>query len=356
VLLVLLSLGAGCAQSTMVRMPVTLAARVPVRVFPVIWVAAGAHDPDQELADVLAAHLAEADESEIRRVELSELEPARVAGKIPPSTVVVLVEVELRDGLHTYWDTAPTQTCGFYTCTTQYESYVATANEVSGRLTLTVYEGPTARVLQTENVVRTLVGDDPRSVRGAMLDWLADDVQRLVDSADVTERVHLYRVSLPEVKAALARIENGDWEEGRALLEQAKERLSGMKKREQAKVFYNLGMARRFAPGPQGLDAEAYAAAKRAFEWAVKLDPSPQHQRALTKLERQYVGLIDLEAQRRARAHNFTLPKHAADAAHAAPADTEEPTPSEALPSEPLPSDKQDTSGGEAPVSPAPAP
>ncbi len=305
--LVCLALLGGCVRSTLVRVPVTFAARVPVRVFPQIWVAGGNFDEDERIAERLAAHLAQDGKSEVRQVDISELEPARLAGNIPATTAVVLVELELREGLQQYWETAPIQSCGYYNCATQYQPFTSAAPEVTAVATVTVYEGPTARVLQRERVGRTIVSQSAERARLDIVEMIADEVEQLVDTLRVNERVTLYRVDMPEVEVAIGRIEAGKWAEGRALLETAKDQLGGRKKKQQARVWYNLGMARRFSPGENGLDEAAYQAAQRAFNWAMRIDPSLQYERAIVRLERHYRNMIQLAEQELSRKHNFEV-------------------------------------------------
>ncbi len=295
----------GCVRTVTVRAPVTFAARVPVRVFPSLWIAGGTFDEDKRIAERLADHLAQDSKIEVRQVDLAELEPARVAGKIPATTAVLLVELELREGEQAYWDTAPVQSCSYYGCTTQYQSFMSTAPALTAVATLTVYEGPTARVLQREQVGRTVVSDSSERARVEMVELVASDVERLVDTSSVNERVILYRVDMPEVDAAIARVEGKNWVDARRLLEEAKAKLGGLNKKTQARVWYDLGHARRFAPGERGLDEAAYQAAQRAFNWAIRLDPNEEYARALTRLEKHYRSVIDMAEQERARQHNF---------------------------------------------------
>jgi hypothetical protein len=261
---------------------------------------------DEQVAEALAAHLAQDGKVEVRRVDVAELEPARQRGEISSATVVLLAELRLREGMEMSWDTAPVQSCGYYGCSTQYQSLWSNAPAVSGELVLTVYEGPTARVLQRERLQRAFVGDDTEFARATVVAMLTEAALEAVDIRDETVRVELYRTKQPEeAKRALAELERGHWKEGRALLEQAKDKLGGLSTKEQAQVWFNLGIARRFAPGPQGLDEAAYHAAFRALQWAARLDPKPAHHVALERLEHAYQDSIDLAEQRKARKENF---------------------------------------------------
>jgi hypothetical protein len=300
-----------CIPSSFVTARVTIPARVPVRTFPSVWVVGGNFAEDDEVAEALAGHIALDPEIEVRRVDLAELEPARQRGEISAATVVVFSELTLREGLETNWDTAPVQSCGYYGCVTQYQSFMSNAAAVSGELVLTVYEGPTARVLQRERIKRSYVGEDAEYSRANVVALLIEAALDAVDILNERVRIEVYRTQEPEdAKRALHEIELGHWVQGRALLERAKEQLGGLSKEEQAHVWFNLGVARRFAAGPNGLDEATYQAAKRAFQWALRLEPKPAHRIALERLDHAYQDSLDLVEQTKARQENFrALPK-----------------------------------------------
>lgn len=307
-LLILALLMGACAQTMTARAPLLVPAKVPVRVFPSIWVAGGDNPIENYLLDRLASHLAQDGRREVRRVQTAELEPAREAGRIAGTTAVVFLRASSNEAVRRYWDSAPTQYCGFYGCSTNFQSYMVTALEVAVRAELTVYEGPSARVLQQERYERSLLGEDTQELRQVVVEQLAVELEHSVDVLRIRPRFELYRVrGMPEVKAALERIGKGDWTGGRAHLEKAATQLSGQKKSIQARVWYNLGIARWAAPGPAGLTAEAYAAAHRALAIAQSVAPAPHHASALAELDMARKGFEILEAQRQATAHNFEL-------------------------------------------------
>jgi hypothetical protein len=185
----------GCVHSVTVRGPVLLPARIPVRSFPSIWVSGGALEDEQYLQDRLANHLAEDGQREVRRVELGELEPARKAGTIPASTVVVLIQVSTETGEHNEWATSPGQVCTFYGgCYLQYQTYPVSVPEVRGEVVVTVYEGPTAKVLQREIVRRMVVGDDSDQGVNQLLDQLALALDHAVDVLRLRQRFAMYVV------------------------------------------------------------------------------------------------------------------------------------------------------------------
>jgi hypothetical protein len=347
-----LTLG-GCAQTMAARAPLLLPAKVPVRVFPSIWVTGGDNPIENYLLDRLAAHLAKDGRREVRRVQVAELEPAREAGQINGTTAVLFLRASSQDSVRRYWDSMPTQYCGFYGCSTAFQSYMVTAIDVEAHAELTVYEGPTARVLQQELFERNLLGEDAEGLRQAVVDQLGVELERSVDVLRIRPRFELYRLRrLQEVSAALERIGKGDWSGGRAHLEVAAKQLGGQRKSVQARVWYNLGIARWAAPGALGLTREAYAAAHRALALAQSLVPAPHHQAALEELDKARQAFETLEAQRQATAHNFALAerqqgmgKGSSEAPQSAPA--------ELPPLEPPPSMEQPGSAPTSPPTPA---
>ena len=121
--------------------------------------------------------------------------------------------------------------CGYYGCMTDMQSYLVTAVEVRAKAELTVYEGPTARVLQTERFEGSAVGEDPKQLQESAVELLARELERSVDVLSFHPRFELYRVNMPEVKAAIEAIRSGDWSKGREQLERAAKRLGGHKKK-----------------------------------------------------------------------------------------------------------------------------
>ena len=319
-LALMLTLLAACSHTVTVRGATLFPARVPVRAFPTIWISGGSLDEEVFLQDRLAAHLADDGQHEVRRVDLAELEPARKAGKISPTTVVILIDLKVDESVRSDWATSPAAVCGYYGCYTQYQSYPVSVPELRGEALVTVYEGPTARVLQRERF-RNLTVDDSEQGADVLLEGLARDIERAVDVLRKRERVELYKVKdVPGVNEAVALIEKGKWYEGRDLLEHAKDQLSAVDKESQGRVWFDLGLARWFAPGPAGLTESAYQDARRALETALALAPHPVHRRVLAALELARKNYAVLEEQRRATAHNYSMRQAAKPAEPAPPA------------------------------------
>lgn len=308
-LVALLVAGAtGCAQRVVVRAPVMYPARVPVRAFPSILVA-GNKLPEGDLAERLRAHLAKDGQHDVKRVEVADLESLREAGSISPLTLVVVVVPGIYDDPQEDWVTVPVQTCDFYYgCFTQYQSVYTEVPQLLGEVTLTVYEGPTAKTLQTATFDAAVYRPDSPEARKQVVDQLGQQLERAVDVLQSAIKVELESVDEhPIVRDAIANIQKGKWDEGRALLEQAAAQLGGLKRSVQARILYDLAIARWYAPGPQGLTQGAFDAASRALAEAIRLDGSARYRRTQERLSQARQRQQILDEQRRAATLNYSL-------------------------------------------------
>lgn len=308
-LLSLLIAGAtGCAQRVVVRAPVLYPARVPVRAFPSI-VIAGNKLPEGDLAERLRAHLAKDGQHDVKRVEVADLETMREAGAISPLTLVVVVVPGIYDDPQADWVTVPVQSCDFYYgCFTQYQSVYTEVPQLLGEVTLTVYEGPTAKTLQTATFDAAVYRRDSPEARRQVIEQLGQQLERAVDVLQSAIKVELEPVDEhPIVRDALARIQKGGWEEGRALLEQAAAQLGGLKPRVQARILYDLAIARWYAPGPAGLTQAAFDAASRVLAEAIRLDGSARYKQTQERLTMARQRQQILDEQRRAAKVNYAL-------------------------------------------------
>lgn len=306
-LLVLVATGA-CARPLVVKAPVLYPARVPVRAYPSIWVVGGAL-PEGDLGERLRAHIAHDAQTTTRRLEVKELEPLRESGSIPPLTLVVILEPSMYSDVQSRWEVVPVRYCDYYWgCFTDYQNVYSTTPQVVGEVVLTVYDGPTARVLQKEHFQSVSYERNTPRVRAQLLEQLATQLERSVDVLKSEARFELEPVDeIPAVRQALADIQAGRWEAGRSLLEQAALQLDGLSHEVQARVWYDLAIARWQAPGPGGLTRQAYEAAKRALDLAVAREQSGRYRGALERLELARQREAILEEQRRAREHNFAM-------------------------------------------------
>lgn len=306
-LLGVLLFASACARPLVVRAPVLHPARVPLRAFPTIWIA-GMSLPEGDLAERLRAHLAQRAGWAVRKVEVQELEPLREASGISPLTLVVTLEPEIDVEERELWDSVPVSYCGWGGCVTDWQMAYVERREVVADLLLTVYEGPSARVLQAERFQVVVHGGSGKGERQQAFEQLALELTRAVDVLSVAQRFVLEPVKEPaSAEQALELLRAGKWREGRALLEQAARELGGLGPRVQASVLYDLAIARWAAPGEQGLTEQAYADALRPLERAIGLADSQLYQRARQQLKEARERHAVLEAQRASAAHNFAL-------------------------------------------------
>jgi hypothetical protein len=296
----------GCGAPVIVRAPVLYPARVPVRSFPELIIT-GAALPEGDLVGRLVAHLSGAGGHVVRRVDVKELEPMRQSGAISPLALVLLVEPALFRETRNDWDLVPVQVCDFYWgCFIDYQSVYVSSPALVGQARLTIYEGHTARTLQTELFETLTFADDTKESRREVLDQLALQLERAVDVLRSEKRLELLPVEqVPAVQQAIAAIGKSDWRGGLALLEQAAKQLGGQSRHVQARVWYDLGMARWHASESGELEPAAYESAKRALALAASLDK--RFEPAVASLERARERQRLLEEQRRATEHNRKL-------------------------------------------------
>ena len=302
------SCAAACTRSAVaVQAPVLYPARVPVRAFPSILIA-GESRAGVDFAERLRAHLAKDGTRDVRRIALAELEPLREAGSISPLTVVVTIEPSLSADARTSWDYVPVDYCTLLGCYSDFQPIAVSERQVTGELVLTVYEGPTARVLQTEQFRVQTASAKSREVQKRVAEQLAWELERAVDVLQTARTFALEAVDEPPAaREGIAAIREGDWARGRALLEQAARALGGESRRVQARVWYDLEIARWLAPGAAGLTRAAYEDARRALELAIACDGSGRYLQALERLGQARARQAVLEQQRRATQHNFAL-------------------------------------------------
>jgi hypothetical protein len=298
----------GCTPPLYARAPVLYPARVPIRSFPSILLA-GNVLPEGDLADALRAHLAKDGKLEAKRVEVADLESMREVGSISPLTLVVVIAAGLYNDVQEDWQLMPVQSCDYvYGCFTQYQNVYTAMPQVVGEATVTVYEGPTARTLQTATFDAAVYEEESAGARKRAFDQLALQVVRAVDVIQSETKVELEPVDEhPVVSEALGLIQRGDWQGGRALLEQAAQALGGTRRSLQARVWYDLAIARWYAAGPDGLTQPVYESAARALKLAIETSGSERYRKTEQRLalarQRQQI----LEQQRSVARENYAL-------------------------------------------------
>jgi hypothetical protein len=296
----------GCAERVVVRAPVLYPAELPVRAFPSLIVAGG-DLPEGDLGERLRAHLVKDGQHEVRKVAVKDLEPLRKSGTIEPSTLVVLLEAGFGTDDSEEWQVQPVQVCDpFYGCYTDYQTVYGAGQRLIAEVDVSVFEGPTARKLQSLTLDVWEYGEDSAPLRGRLLGELGQKLERAVDVIKTQVRAELEPVKeLPIVGLALAQLRAGRWDEGRDLLEQAAHQLGGQKRKVQKRVWYDLALARLYAPGPNGLDAQAFAGVERAFKLAIQLDGTKRYLRPYQRAKQMRERAQILEEQRRAARANY---------------------------------------------------
>lgn len=300
----------GCASRTVVG-TVQVPATVPLRTFPHILVASGHQPSEILLASELVAHLQSArSDQDVRRVSRDQLEPMRQRGEIPVASVVVLVELDARSRTRTRFSTRPETVCGPTGCFTRNRTDSYDVPTLFAQTRITVFEGPSARVLQRLSLDVTEEGRGYDRMRDRAVRRLAVRLKNLVDARVEQVRVRLLDVNTPAVEQALLEMEEGRWREGRVRLERfvRGDGLSPLSSSDRARVYYDLAMARRFDPVSLERDPERhFQAAEAPLQRAIRLDPAPLYDEALRALRRHRSHFVVLQEQEQAAEHNYQL-------------------------------------------------
>lgn len=298
----------GCARGPVVAASYEVPATVPLRSFPRVMVTSGHDQLEITMAQELVGHLHP--DVQVRRVDRDRLEQMRLAGEIPNATLVVLIELRTEEGIDVQTTSRQETVCGPNGCfrRTRYDNYDVPT--LKATTTLTVYEGPTARVLQRATLEAKERGRTYDAMRARILEHFLADLKRLVDARAERVEVRLLPVDLPGVAEALERIELGKWREGRLGLERAarSEAAKALERGERARLLYDLGVARRFDPESASRDPAAhFDAAEEALREAIELDPRPRYADALAQLRDHRRAQLEMQRQREATERNFAL-------------------------------------------------
>ncbi len=303
---------AGCSGALAVRGAIVQPARVPVRAFPRILVTADESPEADQLADAMARHLV-VGRSAVRRVAPDEVEAMRAAGRLRRATVVVHVSLTITRHERPEWMRRETLDCGPLGCIETRRPYVEDVPVLRATLSLTVRDAETGRLLQREAVEDEEAGMDVLGMRLRVLERVRAQTLALLDQRAEPVVVELHPVDAPPVRRALARIGEGEWAEGRALLERfvRSAACDALPTDQRAIVLSDLGQARRFDTRVSA--GRRLAAAARALGAAVRLVPAPRFASALADLEAHRRSRALVREQQEAMAHNFSLAR--ADAA-----------------------------------------
>jgi hypothetical protein len=307
--LVLVSLAAGCGAGTAVSGRVVWPAAVPVRTFPRIYVASGPRRHEIRFAEEMAAHLRSGGRARVRRVDADDVETMRAGGSIPTPSVVMRLDLDFDEGSRPEWMSRPETVCGPLGCYTTTRTRMVDVPIVLAELRIEVEDGPSGRVLQRTAVEAREEGNDYELMRRRVADELLRRAERMVDQRIDEVQVRLLGADVPEVTTAIEAIDRGEWQRGRALLEQVIEddAFDRLPAAVRARVLYDLGLARRFDPSTMEDVGAHFRAAESALREAVRLDPDERYARALEELRAHRRQVEILIEQRAAAAHNFSL-------------------------------------------------
>ncbi len=302
--------GSACAGATAVRAKVTVPAAMPLHTFPTVWVASGHEQSEMSLAQAIVRSLSQGGRSRVTHIIWDRLEPLRRGGQIPEGSAVLWLELSVDEGSRAEWRRRPATVCGPGGCSTVSQTEVYDVPTLSARLHMTVYDGPSARVLQKLTIRAAERGRSYPSMRRQAVQELAKKVRQLVRRRQREIEVELLDVDLPETRAATTLIEQGQWTKGRALLEQASQNetsLAALPVKKRARFYYNLSLARRF--DPQSLrknPEEHFRAAEKPLRTALELDPDERrYQVGLKALRAHYDQARLVREQKRVASENF---------------------------------------------------
>lgn len=301
-----LVLTSACSNALTVRGEVVQPARVPVRAFPRILVVAGDGPESVLIARRLANHLAQS-ESTVRRVPAGAIDELRRAGRIEPATVIVHVRLELTRRDRTGWARRNSLSCGPLGCVQTNRNILQAVPVLSGRLIMTVLDGPSGRSLQRELVSDEESGPDVLAMRMRVIQRLTQRALELVDQRTEHVSVELRSIDHPAVREALGAIRTGGWTRGRRMLERfvGSSGFDALTVEQRALVLYDLGQARRF---DRSVPAdERFRRAAEALRRAVRLAPQSRYASALSELQAHRRSRRMVREQEEATAHNFRV-------------------------------------------------
>lgn len=305
-LVVLCLVTTACSPVVAVRRSVQQPAQVPVRSFPNVWVAAEHMSLDMTVAEGLASHLGESGELAVRVIPFAELELMRVSGRIPPASVVLLIESEVQESTRPEWGSRPQTVCGRSGCYTQRSSYMYDVPVARAKVGLTVFDGPSAQPLQRMEIQVDAEGDNFLEVRDTLIRRIERRLVALVDSPTERVRVEFLKVGHGKVDAALQLIDDGAWAKGVQALEHFSQSkaVDELAPPARARFFYDLAQAYRYGDEVTLGDLDR---ATSLLERAQALSAEPRYEHALKQVEAQRTRIATLVAQAKARAHNLSV-------------------------------------------------
>lgn len=250
---------------------------MPARAFPIVLVS-GFDGPWTSLfvAPIIAHLSRDRTRRTVRYVPLAQLEALRMTGRIPPSAAVVVGWVATDRRAEERNEPQTATVCGVGGCYPTTVWRPVYLERVIARVRITLYEGPTARELATQELVErggarrpgfTAI-DSERAVVGA----LADRVPALFDQPRVHIDVVAIEVSAPGAQEGLRLLRAGRFLRAARSLSAFLETRPNLDRDDHAALQYDVGIAWQYA----GRFRRAIA----AFDRAIELDADEERYRA----------------------------------------------------------------------------
>ena len=296
-----------CGAPRVIWGEVVVPASIPIRTHPRVLVGSAPAGDDAALAFELRRALARDDLLQVEQFDLDQLSTLRAG--LPPTTALLALELDLEADRRERYVRRPETVCDSGGCWVRERPSYYTVPWVRGRLRVRFFRGgelaPWQEVeLRAQAEARPLDALE-ESVRGELLAALLGLVEAHVDE----ERVTLLRVrgALSEtVEQARALAAAGHWERARATLEAVPpDILAGLPAEDQARLLYDLGTLRRFAPVELAQADDQLAAAEDALQAALALVDSARYREAVTRVRSQRELLRRRLAQAREAEANF---------------------------------------------------
>jgi hypothetical protein len=334
------ALASGCGGPGALRVEVTRPPVLPVRVFPVVYLAVDEGDLDAvEIERALAEALARPPRVTVRRTSPAALAARRAAvaagdraasrpadSAAEPSAVrswaasasegiervscVIRISVRVEEVVRPDWRTRSTPVCTAGGCFPGSRGMGLDFLQMTVRLRLRVEDGPSGRTLQEHTLEARDEGSDAFSMRARLALELAERARGLVDRSTVRAELPLVAVGDPRADAWLARARDGRVGEARRAFD-ALVRAPDFARRplaERAALLHDLGQLVR---ADTALGPERHAAAVPILERALALDAAPVHAQAVRDAREAAEGQALLAEQAAARAHNAALLRRA---------------------------------------------
>lgn len=295
---------AGCAGRHSVTGYDIYPAPIPSHRFSDIVIVRGHTNEEARVAESLSRALASQHSVEVRATGAGVHGGTAGGTAGETETLFVHIELWLEERAEPTWSSVPETHCGPIGCTTRTGTRLTPVPEVDGRMRLS-FHGPNGEVrLEPVALVASLRGHDFLTVRHRVVEQLARRAGALLAGRRV--RVRAVLMAIPEIPRVASAIESaiaGEWVQARQTLEaiagEIAEVGTALPEAPLARLYYDLGIARRFTRRSGEASEDHFAGVIRALQRATRSDSHPRYRAALREVERQRDEVRDLMLQRR---------------------------------------------------------